>query len=110
EDGIRDRNVTGVQTCALPISPGAAGVAVSFSEILKPSAIAAPANPRTAATTSGAALRRRSAGRERSAIFMGGPPLPGLADRSFIASRMFLRCGLPHGGCLVSRQGEPYGA
>src|SRR5699024_12152820 len=22
EDGIRDRNVTGVQTCALPISPG----------------------------------------------------------------------------------------
>src|SRR5699024_12148750 len=24
EDGIRDRNVTGVQTCALPISPAAA--------------------------------------------------------------------------------------
>src|SRR5699024_4489509 len=26
EDGIRDRNVTGVQTCALPISPGFHGV------------------------------------------------------------------------------------
>src|SRR5699024_11702982 len=25
EDGIRDRNVTGVQTCALPISPTAEG-------------------------------------------------------------------------------------
>src|SRR5699024_11940642 len=26
EDGIRDRNVTGVQTCALPISPDGAAV------------------------------------------------------------------------------------
>src|SRR5207249_9149503 len=26
EDGIRDRNVTGVQTCALPIYPVAAGL------------------------------------------------------------------------------------
>src|SRR5699024_12121128 len=26
EDGIRDRNVTGVQTCALPISPAALGL------------------------------------------------------------------------------------
>src|SRR5207249_5279704 len=26
EDGIRDRNVTGVQTCALPIWPGARAV------------------------------------------------------------------------------------
>src|SRR5699024_12722264 len=29
EDGIRDRNVTGVQTCALPISCYAAGTAPS---------------------------------------------------------------------------------
>src|SRR5207249_6813863 len=28
EDGIRDRNVTGVQTCALPIYPGAARIGV----------------------------------------------------------------------------------
>src|SRR5699024_12182706 len=28
EDGIRDRNVTGVQTCALPIYAGGHGVAV----------------------------------------------------------------------------------
>src|SRR5207249_7349279 len=27
EDGIRDRNVTGVQTCALPISPARSGPA-----------------------------------------------------------------------------------
>src|SRR5699024_11875044 len=26
EDGIRDRNVTGVQTCALPIFPGISGL------------------------------------------------------------------------------------
>src|SRR5699024_12000905 len=32
EDGIRDRNVTGVQTCALPISGVPAGAVVSFSE------------------------------------------------------------------------------
>src|SRR5699024_11842666 len=33
EDGIRDRNVTGVQTCALPIYPGASIVArVGYSE------------------------------------------------------------------------------
>src|SRR5699024_12196056 len=32
EDGIRDRNVTGVQTCALPISEGTAPVVRSFVE------------------------------------------------------------------------------
>src|SRR5699024_11418022 len=29
EDGIRDRNVTGVQTCALPISPNTPGAVPS---------------------------------------------------------------------------------
>src|SRR5438067_2808445 len=29
EDGIRDRNVTGVQTCALPISVAAIGAAIT---------------------------------------------------------------------------------
>src|SRR5699024_11714778 len=32
EDGIRDRNVTGVQTCALPISPCLVCVAINCSE------------------------------------------------------------------------------
>src|SRR5699024_11863072 len=45
EDGIRDRNVTGVQTCALPISPRAASPA------------AAPRAP--VAARGGAAARRR---------------------------------------------------
>src|SRR5699024_6888330 len=32
EDGIRDRNVTGVQTCALPISAEAMSESVGFSD------------------------------------------------------------------------------
>src|SRR5699024_11256860 len=32
EDGIRDRNVTGVQTCALPISSGSCANCASVSE------------------------------------------------------------------------------
>src|SRR5699024_11634928 len=35
EDGIRDRNVTGVQTCALPISSGAVGSVVGQIAKLK---------------------------------------------------------------------------
>src|SRR5699024_11524462 len=31
EDGIRDRNVTGVQTCALPISDGGVGAVAAAS-------------------------------------------------------------------------------
>ena len=54
------------------------------------SATAALAHPRTAAITSGAAPRTRLAGRERSAIFMGDPPLAGLAERPFISSRVCL--------------------
>src|SRR5699024_11908709 len=34
EDGIRDRNVTGVQTCALPISSGKAPVDVFKEQML----------------------------------------------------------------------------
>src|SRR5207249_3735218 len=36
EDGIRDRNVTGVQTCALPIFIGIGLVSLSKSELLAP--------------------------------------------------------------------------
>src|SRR5699024_11739926 len=39
EDGIRDRNVTGVQTCALPIFRGG-GPASRESELLRPVAAA----------------------------------------------------------------------
>src|SRR5699024_11703809 len=46
EDGIRDRNVTGVQTCALPIFP--VGQTLSYSEVAerlgKPKAVRAVAN------------------------------------------------------------------
>src|SRR5699024_11950872 len=31
EDGIRDRNVTGVQTCALPISSASASTPIAFT-------------------------------------------------------------------------------
>src|SRR5207237_4169197 len=34
EDGIRDSSVTGVQTCALPISPGAGNLDLHWSETL----------------------------------------------------------------------------
>src|SRR5699024_11848681 len=39
EDGIRDRNVTGVQTCALPISPASrsAGTSKQYSDRKPPS-------------------------------------------------------------------------
>src|SRR5699024_12014396 len=33
EDGIRDRNVTGVQTCALPISQAEVGMMSKFGEV-----------------------------------------------------------------------------
>src|SRR5699024_12117278 len=33
EDGIRDRNVTGVQTCALPISAGRSGSKLSCARL-----------------------------------------------------------------------------
>src|SRR5437762_12100045 len=35
EDGIRDTSVTGVQTCALPISPAAAQVKFSYTPVLQ---------------------------------------------------------------------------
>src|SRR5699024_12144525 len=44
EDGIRDRNVTGVQTCALPISRGPPRVLAAFSGD-------APSAPRSTPTT-----------------------------------------------------------
>src|SRR5699024_12188589 len=42
EDGIRDRNVTGVQTCALPISRRASPVRSTSSTTASPRATAPP--------------------------------------------------------------------
>src|SRR5438094_6574569 len=41
EDGIRDRTVTGVQTCALPISVGAARAAAAAQPLVKVVAVLA---------------------------------------------------------------------
>src|SRR5207249_6804274 len=35
EDGIRDRNVTGVQTCALPILTGASSMRVAVADAMR---------------------------------------------------------------------------
>src|SRR5699024_12120131 len=34
EDGIRDRNVTGVQTCALPILPNNGSLVILFQQVM----------------------------------------------------------------------------
>src|SRR5207249_8259102 len=60
EDGIRDRNVTGVQTCALPISSSTARPAAAGSPKSPVTAIAGRRNRFTAASVSSAsALRLR---------------------------------------------------
>src|SRR5260370_39358992 len=43
EDGIRDSSVTGVQTCALPIWPSAAGPASALAAAREGRAVAGPA-------------------------------------------------------------------
>src|SRR5207248_6401585 len=58
EDGIRDRTVTGVKTCALPISPNALASAYAPP----------PAPARTAATSITVPKRRPSRGVSRSGI------------------------------------------
>src|SRR5699024_12178619 len=45
EDGIRDRNVTGVQTCALPISDGGPQALVVFPPLLTAKAVPRPGRP-----------------------------------------------------------------
>src|SRR5690606_40717111 len=42
EDGIRDFHVTGVQTCALPISRGAGGVVQRDGSVCRPPAVQIP--------------------------------------------------------------------
>src|SRR5256885_4853995 len=60
EDGIRDYKVTGVQTCALPISPGRGASAPAAGR--RPGRPAAGAEaPRPGAGASGGAARARGA-------------------------------------------------
>src|SRR2546430_8588596 len=67
EDGIRDLTVTGVQTCALPISPSA-----RRCETGREPSRTAPAGPWTGTTRSWAA---RSGGTRPSSAWRGaGPP------------------------------------
>src|SRR3712207_5004167 len=76
EDGIRDIGVTGVQTCALPISPGFGG------------------RCRGAAWAGGGAARRRPAegGARRGDALAGDPGRGGRGSRQVAA------CGLREGG------------
>src|SRR2546430_14515489 len=60
EDGIRDLTVTGVQTCALPISVRASGRASRTLAHGVPDSVS-PVRRRVPLTTGGPALRRRGA-------------------------------------------------
>src|SRR5690625_1507755 len=59
EDGIRDGHVTGVQTCALPISPGWIKV-TSKKEIIQDKIIVKPANVMNSMNGSGSLFPTRS--------------------------------------------------
>src|SRR5437867_13265977 len=66
EDGIRDRTVTGVQTCALPISPltpAAPGLVLAVEQAPALRGSAARPAPEVAAPVPGAALRPGPRGR-----------------------------------------------
>src|SRR5205823_14149136 len=80
EDGIRDKLVTGVQTCALPIyrAPGAAGNAPRHRQrLVVPRGLSQPARTREGAVrfSSPVGLRHRAARGPRSTkgIPLGGP-------------------------------------
>src|SRR5699024_12228981 len=51
EDGIRDRNVTGVQTCALPISASTTSSAAPPARLLLPPVLERNPMPRTSTVT-----------------------------------------------------------
>src|SRR5437773_9731513 len=63
EDGIRDRDVTGVQTCALPISQGASG---------HPAASLRPGPPAASGRSPALSARRSEERRVGKSVDLGG--------------------------------------
>src|SRR5699024_11950304 len=84
EDGIRDRNVTGVQTCALPI--------YSVSPV-------APVRSRTTRPLAGSGAHRARAPRSRPGATASGPPRHGGPGRPAPA----VADGPPDGGREIGR-------
>src|SRR5262249_56046952 len=85
EDGIRDWSVTGVQTCALPISPVTALPGVKRAAVLSSSCPVgwAAAAGRAARCADGTRrLYKRSVWRERAAGVCSLAPTPGFLDRA----------------------------
>src|SRR5699024_10285393 len=83
EDGIRDRNVTGVQTCALPIWPGGGARPTAFADESVRSrcalARACPASVGASATSrvKGSRPRARACVRRASVVPRGERPRTG---------------------------------
>src|SRR3989441_8002533 len=79
EDGIRDKLVTGVQTCALPICAGSAALSARRGErpSRRPSAV--PGEPRGPGT---AGAQRGHAGLYASAAGAAGPVRPQIGRAS----------------------------
>src|SRR5690606_17372886 len=103
EDGIRDFHVTGVQTCALPISPGQAGNACGDSvrcSLGLASSMLLLACPEG---TSGQTLALAS-------ILTCSRPGPGASSSAFSASSTSARCslrvaGMPHTCASAAKSG-----
>src|SRR5271167_194946 len=87
EDGIRDRNVTGVQTCALPISPSASGTAKCTSPV-RSRAMTKPPRAKASATQ----LQGESGAREK------GHPTPAAASSGGFEIDGALACNRLHVG------------
>src|SRR2546426_5119704 len=84
EDGIRDYKVTGVQTCALPISRPRAGDGRALPDVRAPEGLAElrlPVAPRAGARGGGLAVRGRAPGGARRARGLGGADERRLARR-----------------------------
>src|SRR5699024_11516956 len=77
EDGIRDRNVTGVQTCALPIAPaGICGGGASSTVRIPPRpATSAGTSTSTASTTRRGQVRTRARAAARTPLVRAGAGL-----------------------------------
>src|SRR5699024_7876558 len=94
KDGIRDRNVTGVQTCALPISAPSSSAPCTYSTA-----------PRVRSATTSAPMSRDRVFPKRLGSFLRRPPgrrrppvREGCAADVSSDSVLFLRCPAPDSG------------